>query len=240
MRIAVCDDDPAELSRISSLLAEYQRERNVLLGFQTYQSAAELLSSMAHRQYDLLLLDIIMPGLSGIEAAHDVRNGDNEVSIIFLTSSPEFALESYEVKARDYMIKPISRDRLFPTLDELFAQEQTPFEGLLVKTKTGISRILFSHLAFLEATNRHLYFNMTDGSVREVSAALQDFTDTLLSRPEFIKTHRSYIVNLEQMDELTSTGFLAHTGALVPVSRPLYSGVRRVYMEHLFAEAGAQ
>ncbi|MEG2421104.1 MAG: LytTR family DNA-binding domain-containing protein [Oscillospiraceae bacterium] len=239
MHIAICDDDPTELSRVSALLGEYRREREVILTYESYQSATELLSVLSRRQYDLLLLDILMPGFSGIEAAHEVRSEGSTIPIIFLTSSLEYALESYQVKARDYMLKPVSRDKLFLALDELFAEEQVPFAGLSIKAQTGIVRISFARLAVVEVKNRHLYFYSADGSVREVPATLQDYEAVLLSRPEFIKVHRSYIVNLEQMGELTPTDFVSRNGGTIPISRLLYSGVRRAYMEHLFTEAGA-
>ncbi|MEG0766021.1 MAG: LytTR family DNA-binding domain-containing protein [Pseudoflavonifractor sp.] len=240
MHVAICDDDPTELARVAALLTEYRRERGVLLIYETYQSATELLSVLPRRQYDLLLLDILMPGFSGIEAAHELRSGGNAIPIIFLTSSLEYALESYQVKARDYMLKPVSQDKLFPALDELFAEEHAPFAGVSVKTITGILRIPFARLAVLEVKNRHLYFYTSDGAVREVSATFQDYEEKLLSRPEFIKTHRSYIVNMEQMSELTPTDFVTRSGNIVPISRLLYIGVRRAYMEHLFTEAGAK
>ncbi|MEG1989044.1 MAG: LytTR family DNA-binding domain-containing protein [Oscillospiraceae bacterium] len=240
LHIAICDDDPMELSRVSALLAEYRRSHEVSLTAETYQSATELLSVLPRRQYDLLLLDILMPGFSGIEAAHEVRSAGSTIPIIFLTSSLEFALESYQVKARDYLLKPVSGAKLFPALDALFAEEQAPFAGLYVKTQNGIVRIPFARLEVLEVKNRHLYFYSADGSVREVSATLQDYEDKLLARPEFIKVHRSYIVNLEQMSELTPTDFLTSRGDKIPISRLLYSGVRRAYMDHLFTEAGAK
>ncbi|MEG2119923.1 MAG: LytTR family transcriptional regulator DNA-binding domain-containing protein, partial [Pseudoflavonifractor sp.] len=115
-----------------------------------------------------------------------------------------------------------------------------PFAGLSVKVKTGIMRIPFARLAVLEVKSGHLYFYSSDGSVREVSATLQDYEGKLLAQPEFIKTHRSYIVNLEQMSDLTPTDFITRSGSVVPISRLLYIGVRRAYMEHLFTEAGVR
>ncbi|MEG0778370.1 MAG: LytTR family DNA-binding domain-containing protein [Oscillospiraceae bacterium] len=237
MRIAICDDDSSELSRISSLLNAYRLENDVKLTYKTYLSAAELLSTMKCNQYDLLLLDILMPGFSGIDAAREVRGFDSSVNIIFLTSSPEFALESYSVKARDYMLKPVSKEKLFSTLNIIFNEEKPVLDGLSVKTQNGMARILFAKLAFVEVVNKRLHFHISDGSVREVCAPLSEYEEKLLSRPEFIKVHRSYIVNMEQMCELTSNGFISHNGSTVPISRLLYSQVRRTYMDHLFAEA---
>jgi DNA-binding LytR/AlgR family response regulator len=240
LRIAICDDDSQELERISSFIAAYRQEKQVSLTYKAFQSATELLSTLSSGDYDILLLDILMPGLTGMQAAHEIRAFDAGVKIIFLTSSPEFALESYAVKAYDYILKPVSKQKLFPILDALYAEEQKPLEGLTVKTQSGMARILFSRLAFVEVMNKKLYFHLADGSMQEVSSSLAAFEDKLLSRAEFVKIHRSYIVNLWQMSELGPREFITHAGKTVPISRLLYGKVREAYMEHLFVEKGVE
>ena len=240
MKIAVCDDDSQELERISALIDTYKRESKVPLTYKTFRSATELISSMGSSDYDILLLDILMPGINGMQAAHEIRAFDAGVKIAFLTSSPEFAVESYAVKAYDYILKPVSKDKLFSILDAVIAEELKPLEGLTIKTQSGVARILFSRLAFVEIMNRKLYFHLADGSVREVSASLASFEEDLLARAEFVKVHRSYIVNLWQVGELRSKELITHAGKTVPISRLLYGKVREAYMRHLFLEKGVE
>lgn len=240
MRIAVCDDDGQELARITSFLEAYRLDRKASLIFKTFPSATELLSTMSSSDYDIVLLDILMPGMTGMEAAYEIRGFDTEVKIVFLTSSPEFAVESYAVKSYDYILKPVTKDKLFSILDAVIAEDQNPLEGLTVKTQSGLTRILFSKLAFVEVINKKLYFNMADGSVREVASPLAEFEDQLLSRPEFVKVHRSYIVNLWQVGELGAKEIITHAGKIVPISRLLYGQVREAYMKHLFLEKGVE
>ena len=195
---------------------------------------------MGSSAYDILLLDILMPGINGMQAAHEIRAFDAGVKIVFLTSSADFAVESYAVKAYDYILKPVSKDKLFSILDAVIAEELKPLEGLTVKTQSGITRILFSRLAFVEILNKKLYFHLADGSVREVSASLASFEEDLLARAEFVKVHRSYIVNLWQVGELGSKELITHAGKTVPISRLLYGKVREAYMRHLFLEKGVE
>jgi len=225
LKIAVCDDDSQELERISSFIDTYKRESKVPLICKTFQSATELISSMGSGDYDILLLDILMPGINGMQAAHEIRAFDAGVKIVFFTSSPEFAVESYAVKAYDYILKPVSKDKLFSILDAVMAEEQKSLEGLTVKTQLGMARILFSRLAFVEIMNKKLYFHLADGSVQEVTASLAAFEEELLARAEFVKVHRSYIT---------------HAGKTVPISRLLYGKVREAYMKHLFLEKGVE
>ena len=195
---------------------------------------------MASGDYDIFLLDIMMPGINGMQAAHEIRSFDVGAKIVFLTASPEFAVESYAVKAYDYILKPVSKDKLFFILDAVIADEQKPLEGLTLKTQSGVVRILFSKLAFVEIMNKKLYFHLADGGVREVSSTLADFEDKLLTRPEFFKVHRSYIVNLWQVVELGSKELITNAGKTVPISRLLYVKVREAYMKHLFLEKGVE
>lgn len=240
MKIAVCDDDSQELARISASLDTYLLEKKISLIYKTFHNATELLATMRSSDYDIIFLDILMPGISGMKAAHEIRGFDTEVKIIFLTSSPEFAVESYAVKSYDYILKPVAQSRLFSILDAVIAEEQKPLEGLTVKTQSGLTRILFSRLAFVEVMNKKLYFNLADGSVREAPSPLAGFEEQLLSRSEFIKVHRSYIVNLWQVSELGAKELVTHGGKAVPISRLLYGKVREAYMKHLFLEKGVE
>ena len=156
MKIAICDDDSQELAKISSFIDAYRQKNNVLLTYQTFQSGTELVFTMESGDYDILFLDILMPGFSGMQAAHEIRGFDRVAQIVFLTSSPEFAVESYQVKAHNYILKPVSEEKLNRLLDELIKEEQNPQEGLAVKTQKGMAFILFSRLAFVEVMNKTL------------------------------------------------------------------------------------
>ena len=119
MYIAVCDDQIEELETLASLLHLWQAERQKVLRFKMFRSAAELLDAARNEAFTLYLLDVMMPGTDGLEAAREIRSFDDAVGIVFLTSSPNFAYESYSVRALDYLLKPISAKLLFPLLDQL-------------------------------------------------------------------------------------------------------------------------
>lgn len=120
MYIAICDDQADELAELAELLNRWQIERRAALRFKAFHSAAELLDSTEKEAFSLYFLDIIMPGEDGISAAREIRNFNDAAEIIFLTSSPAFAYESYGVRALDYILKPIRAEMLFPILDRLF------------------------------------------------------------------------------------------------------------------------
>lgn len=234
MYIAVCDDDAAELSRIDSLLRSWETERRQPLRRRLFSNAAELLDAAQREKFTFYLLDIIMPGVNGMNAARELRGSGCEADIAFLTSSPEYAWESYRVQALDYLLKPVDRELLFSLLDRLSLREMCPQEALTLKISSSIFHIPFSQISFVEVMNKRLYFNLTDGSVREIAGVLKDYEDLLLSRLEFVRCHRSYIVNLFQAAEISSNHIRTLSGKVVPVSRSLYTQVQKGYIKLLF------
>ena len=240
MRIAVCDDNIKELSRLSNLLNDYRKKTKACFTYITYSDSIALLEDVRNGVFDFLLLDVMMPLVNGMEFAHEVREFDGNIKIAFLTSTPEFAVESYSVEAFAYLLKPATADNLFPVLDKLFRLSQKPEDGLSVKFKNGVANIPFFMLAYVEVINRMLCFHLTDGSTRELVAPLSEYEGELLQRPEFIRVHRAFIVNLWQVQELSSTDILTYTGNVVPVSRRLFAQVRKAYMDQLFAEKGVK
>lgn len=179
-----------------------------------------------------------MPGLDGMEAAREIRGFDSAAALVFLTSTPDFAYKSYGVKALDYLLKPVRGETLFPILDRLSLEERRPQEGLTVKCGATLVRVPFSQLSYVEVNRKRLYFNLTSGQVREVSGTLSDYEPLLLARPEFMRVHRSYIVNMLQAEELSPAGIRTFQGENLPVSRLLYPQVQKAYMELLFERRG--
>ena len=234
MYIAVCDDLAREREAVIEMLDRWQAARQTALHFKVFSHAGELLEAAQRERFTLYLLDIMMPGLDGMDAAREIRQADDAAEVVFLTSSPGFAYESYGVRAMDYLLKPVSEERLFAILDSLSLREQRPREGMTLKNGATLTRILFSQLAYVEVSGKHLYFNLTDGQVREVTGALNKYGPLLLSRPEFMQVHRSYIVNMLQIAELSPSGLRTFSGKTVPVSRSLYSQLQKAYMKLLF------
>lgn len=240
MYIAVCDDEPAELQAIDALLRAWEAERSIPLRRRLFQSVVELLEVARRERFTLYLLDVLMPATNGMSAAHEIRSFDDAAELVFLTSSPEFAWESYRVQALDYLLKPVNKELLFGLLDRLYRREQRPQDALTVKTSTTILRIPFSELSFVEVIGKRLYFNLADGDVREVSGSLRAYEELLLARPEFMRVHRAYIVNMLQAEEFSSSRIRTFSGKDIPVSRLLYPQLHKDYMRLLFEQGGEE
>ena len=236
MYIAICDDQINELERVVNLLHMWEKEHNTTLRFKTFQSAAEMLDAAASEKdpFSLYLLDVMMPRTNGIAVAREIRSFDEAADIVFFTTSPEFAYASYDVRALNYLLKPVQPEKLFPILDRLSLQESNPQEDLLLKSGATLTRVPFSQIVYVEVMNKSLYYHLTDKTVKHVSGALRECEPVLLSRPEFKRIHRSYIVNLTKVIELSPTAAKTVLGTELPISRGLHQQLQNDYVKLLF------
>lgn len=239
MRIAICDDDNGDLLQIAALLERYRHEQKAEFTYASFQNAAELLAALDGGAYDLLLLDVRMPGIDGMQAARKIREADSRVELVFSTSSPEYAVESYHVRAYHYIVKPLTEEKLFPILDRLTDDFKRPEDALRIKTQSSVFSLPYGKIEFIEVSAKKLCLYLTDGGKREVPGSLADLEQALLKRPGFLKTHRSYLVNLQWVHELSPGELVTASGRRVPVSRAVYPQVRTAYMQFMFAEAEA-
>ncbi len=243
LKIAVCDDNIEDLSTMVSIINEYkamQKDKHEIK-YTAFHSAVDLIAAMeSGQQYDLVLLDILMPFMTGMDAAKEIRQFNHEVKIIFSTSSTEFAVESYAVGAYYYAIKPIWKEKLVILLDKVISEMQTYINtSLLIKSKTGLTRIYINRLEFAEVIGRAILYHLTDGSVIEAVGAMSDLEKELLSDPCFIKPHRSYIINMAHIDTLGQREIKMQSLAFVPMAKANFRTVKAAYILYVFKELSA-
>ena len=169
LKIAFCDDENQETRRLEALLEEYAADRGQDFAHTSYQSPVELMAEVEKgTRFDIILLDVLMPGENGMAAAREIREYDSNVKIIFLTSSTEFAVESYAVDAWYYQLKPIREETFFQLMDSVIDEcRRTEAQSILLRCKSGISRIRLDKLEYCEIIGRALLFHMANGQVME-------------------------------------------------------------------------
>ena len=176
IQIGFCDDDPSVLDELHELLGSYRAEHNADIAPTAFQSPFELLAAIEKgARFDILLLDVLMPGENGIEAAREIRQYDSNVKIIFLTSSAEFAVQSYTVGAYFYQLKPIWPESFFRLMDSVIAAcSRESSVSLILRCKTGITRVELDKLEYCEVIRRSLLLHKTDGTVLEAAGSSMD------------------------------------------------------------------
>ena len=236
LKIAVCDDSRELLEKVEKDLHEYENVRNTPVTVHTYTNAVDLLDGLKKTDYDILILDIIMPGFTGMQAAHEIRKFNEEIKIIFLTSSKEFAIESYSVGAYYYLLKPVLKEKLFSVLDKVVSEITSKQESCVIYTHMGIVNIPFAKIECLEVYNKHLVFHLSDGSTKETRGALTDYENVFLERKEFLKIHRSYILNMDYIHSIEAGEITTYSGKKFPVSRLLAKDIKEHYMNYMFTK----
>ena len=238
-RIAVCDDMPEFAAQVVSALEQWQ-DRPAPLHTEVFTDADALLSAHAAKPFDIILLDVIMPLLSGLDAARELRQQDKTVKIVFLTSSPEFAVESYCVKANNYLLKPLDTQRLYACMAELTEEIRSSEKAIIVKSAKAVHRIPVRSIEYIEAQNKRVFFSLVDGNNIVGIEPLYTYENMLLLSEGFFKCSRSYIVNLHFIDTYTSKEIRMRSGCRISISRSCHKEFESAYFEVLFGKEGGK
>ena len=235
LQLALCDDSIDELSNMVKLINLYRTSRNFSCEYAVFSNGFDLLSALEKgKRFDIYYLDIIMPGFSGIDVAKEIRNFDKAAPILFFTSSPEYALESYSVKAINYVLKPISKDKFFFTFDEILerikAEEKE--DAIIVKSNMGIQKILISNLTFIEVIGRNVLYHLRSGKVIECTESFSSVCDTLMKHGCFMKPHRSYLVNMQYVDNINNHQVILQTLSSIPVAQGKAKEIKQQYLNY--------
>lgn len=236
IKIAFCDDDMEVLHQMNELLDRYRVERNEDITYAAFQSPFELLTEIEKGiRPDILFLDVVMPGQNGMDVAKEIRQYDTNMKIIFLTSSPEFALESYSVGAYFYQLKPIWEESFFRLMDAVLAEcEKKKKNSLILRSKDGITRIDLQQLEYCEVLGRKLLFHLEDGAVLESAGSLDDLAGQLMQYSNFFRPHRSFLVNMEYIQNISSRSIKMVNDAEIPIPHGKCSEIKNTYMEYAF------
>ena len=232
LKVALCDDDERECLTISKLLQEYTALRpGLAIKTSVFSSGKALLAAEEEGGFDLYVLDVIMSGLSGIELGMKLRELGCNGPIVYLTVSPEYAMDSYSVHAFHYLLKPVDPDRLYHVLDEAAASVKKQKSAcVMVKTKDRLQRIQLDDILYVELASRmmryHLNNNETIDSVT-LRGAFQEEAASLLADPRFILCGASFVVNLYYVTAIEKKFLLLDNGNRVPLSRNLAAQVRQ-------------
>lgn len=237
IKVALCDDELSVLNEIGVLLDEYRVEKNLEIAYTAFNSPLELLAEIEKgMSFDVLFLDVIMPGENGIRVAEEIREYDKKIKIIFLTSSSEFAVQSYMVNAFFYQIKPVWKDGFFRIMDSVSSEcEKEEQYSLILRCKSGITRIDLDKLQYCEVMGRVLLFYLSDGTVLEKNGSLDELSDQLSQYENFLRPHRSFLINMKYIQNISSKKIMMTNLEEIPIPHGKYSEIKNTYLEYAFS-----
>lgn len=234
-RIAICDDEQAELDRVKELLNYYKKQRPCtdLIVCEFTSMTTLRMEAQARAVFDLLILDVYLPGQNGIDGARQLRESGYDGSILFITSSLEHSLDAFRVDAVQYLVKPVEEERFFDVLDKTFNRinwERQQYIAL--KAGRKIRRIPVRDIRYCEAQNHHVQMYFADGEVLTVRMPLTELKEQMKAFPEFAGVGSTYVVNLDFVDSLTAKSLVLTNGETIWLPRGAYAALREQYFAY--------
>ncbi len=232
MKIAVIEDKKPHRDLLVHYLEEWRRGQERSVTVEAFGSGESFwFRYEEERDYDVLILDIQMPGINGMELARRVREADGDIVIVFATGVSDYLEEGYEVEALHYLVKPLSQEKLERCMEKaLKRRRQERF--VTVHGGEGILKISQERINYVEARGR----GCCVGRVKvpeelEVRESLSEM-ESLLEPEEFMKCHRSYLCRIGNIRRIDRGSVEFDDGSSIPVSRRLYQQVNRRFMAY--------
>ncbi len=235
IRIAVCDDEQAEVDYMTALVRAWAVRRDLSPDIRAFASAEALLFAYDDTAYDVMLLDIQMRGMDGVTLAKSLRQRGDASQLVFITGLPDYIAEGYEVDALHYLVKPVHPDKLCAVLDKAYARMTQAVPVLLIETDDGYMRIPQPSVLYVEAF-AHTTAVYAAGQRYDARTGIGAVADALDMRA-FVRCHRSYIVGIRHIHRITKTDVILDNGVHVRLSRRLYKPVNDAFIRYYRGES---
>lgn len=229
IHIAICDDQQKDLEYISALVREWAEEKKTTAQLELFPSAEAFLFQYAERKdWDLLLLDIEMGNMDGVNMAKTVRRENEAVQIVFITGYSDYIAEGYEVAALHYLMKPVKPEKLFEVLDRA-AEKLRRNEGFLtVQTTEETARLPFYTIRYLDVQKNYVTVHAkADYTVKRTLSEMEAELDR-----RFFRIGRAAIVNLDLVQRVTKAEVHLSDGTALPLPRGAYELLNRAIIAH--------
>lgn len=230
INITICDDEHTQIEYLNALVSKWAIKRDIVVYISEYMNAESFLFAYEdNKTLDILLLDIQMKNMDGVELARRIRIENEVVQIIFITGYADFISEGYEVSALHYLIKPIKEEKLYEVLDKAVTRLHKVEKTILINTADEIRRINLNEILYIEAFAHSVKIETNNGAV-ETKIAISEINKML--NYSFIRCHRSYIVGLKHISHITKTDVILDNGLKIPLARRLYKDVNHAFINY--------
>lgn len=239
---ALCDDEITELAKTKKILIEYKKKHpQADFIIECFESADELLYRIEDRNYapDLIFMDIFMPGPEGISesmgitVAKKLRNMGSRARLFFLTTSREYALEAFDVNASQYLLKPVTQEKMFDVLDTFLKNEKEERQRyILIKAEGRFVKVAVNDIVYCEAQGKLQCIHLADGGEYLQRMTMTELGETLLNYGEFVRVGSAFIVNLEYIDSLNARDICLTGEKRIYLPRGSYKGLRERYFNY--------
>lgn len=215
--VAIVDDEIKERETLRNYFEQIQTKIHEQIEIELFPSGEQFLS-MSKKEYDLICLDIDMDGKNGIDIAKEIRQTDSEVLIIFITNLAQMAIRGYEVRAFDFILKPVNYEAFFLKIQNaLSVILKRKSKYLVVTTSEKVERFSSNDLLYAEVSGHYMYYHTVKGVLRQ-KASLRDLEEKLEGL-SFKRCNNCYLVNLKYVDSVGKDDIVIR-GETLKISRP--------------------
>lgn len=235
-KIAICDDEATSLKLNYVLTEKILTEEGIEFEISTFEDMREMTQALSKQKtgYDVLLSDILTTDMNGIEAAELLRSLGEKLDIIFISTTAEYALDGYRVQALRYLQKPVDIEKLKEALLISYKKRATTKESMSVTSEGKIYNINYKQIVYIESDARDIRIVLKD-RVLLVHMKISDM-EKMLPEDRFFRCHRSYIINLGEMENLERYQTTMKNQDVLPVSQQLYNDTKKRYHSYNLVE----
>lgn len=235
MVIALIDDNPHERDCLSSLVvSEFEKSGIPIKQLDFFENGEDFLKKQELHQYDLIILDIFMGEMSGIDLAHQIRLQNKYVRIVFCSTSNDFACESYNVGASYYIQKPVTSQDIIQMMERLDIED---FELRRFVSLPDQQQVLLRNIIYAEYSNHVITIHKKNEPALKTRLALNQFTALIKDFPYFMVCNKGTIINLYEVAEWNNDFFTMSNGVTITISRRRQKQVEKEYRYFLFSSA---
>lgn len=232
MNIAICDDLQSDINLLKKYIEKYCLNHYLDFKLSSFLTGETLWENFKKYNYEIIFLDIYMDGKTGMEVAHDIRKINKKCLIIFTTTSLEHAIESYEVEAIHYLIKPLTYNSVSKALDRCKKLCTLADQYIEVMSERIIVRIQLKDLIFAEIFSNVLIIHTVCKDIKTYMSL--EKLEKLLEGDNFLRCHRSYIINMDFIKKLDNSIFVLNNNKRIPIRRQNKQKIKQQYANYLF------
>ena len=223
VNIVICENDKNDQEFVRSKVVDILDDLNIEYEIKIYNSGENLIEEYK-RNADIILMDIQMDGIDGMETAREIRKVDDKVEIIFITSFVEYALEGYEVKAYRYLLKPVKDEDLKTSLINCLNDINLLKKSIVIKEGDTRVKLSLKDIMYIEVQKNDITVHTLNG-IYETKGTMSNF-ESEINSDTFIRCHKSYLVNLEYIKSIKRYTAILENDEEIPLGRNKYKEVK--------------
>lgn len=235
IRIAFCDNDLSTIQELSEWTQNFFKTQSQELECALFTNSFDLLTQLeSGRFFDALFLNTDFAEGNGLDIASDIRKINHNIKIIFISSTTEYAVASYSVRAFFYLLKPIKTETYERVLNLLVSEiAQEAANGFIIRCQNTVYYILYSQIEYCEVCNRVVFIHLTNDTVLETSMRFKELEDLLAAKNNFVRTHRFYLVNMDYISNICKDVITVRSENTIPISHGNLKYIRNRFLDYL-------